>query len=147
MENVAAISRVWFDALFGSPELEAFCQDRFNAGLTVLLGVPEEDKAGQDIAPYIAIVPLTDNGGFEAEQDESTLCLDLGIYDAQRQRVGATSEILRGVESLGLFFSAVCQVLGETEYPPSRWEAETPTSIQNFFEAVCFFHVDRTRTI
>lgn len=147
MEEAHDIARIWFDALVGSSDLDAFCTERFGAGVNVLLGVPTEDKAGQDQAPYVAVVPLKDDGGYEVEQAESTIVLDLGIVDKQRIKVGANGLILRGHESLGLFVAAARNILAETDFPPSSWEIEAAPPMSHFFEAICFFKVDQDRTI
>ena len=146
MDESYEIAHSWFMALADSLALADFCQDNFATAPTVLLGFPMDDKPGQHIAPYVVVIPVEDQGGFEAKTSVSTVAVGMGLEDKATVQTGAAIEH-RGYQTVRLLEKVVLQVLEETDFPPSRWKGETGRPGRAYFERLTFYQIDQARTI
>jgi hypothetical protein len=146
MDESYDIAHSWLEALSSSLALANFCQDNFGKAPTIWLGYPMTDKPGQQIAPYVVVIPVKDSGGFEVAASVSTVLVGLGLVDKETEAVGDAVEH-RGYKTARLFEKAVLEVLGATAFPPSSWDGETAQPGHGYFERQTFYEIEQARTI
>lgn len=147
MDESYDIAFAWAKALASNTDLAAFCVQRFGKAQSVVLGFDPVEQRGEPDVPFLLVIPMTDRGGFEAEQAHSTVLVVLGLDDAETVQDASGAQIVRGFESLKLFETAARAVLGATDFPPSVWEAESSRPGESYFERHTFYQVIQDRTI
>jgi hypothetical protein len=146
MHESYEIARCWFEALSGSATLAQFCQARFGELPEITMGRRLGEQGGESKCPYVALLPLTDQGGFEVETATSEVAIGLGCIDQEEIAVG-TGVLLRGLESIREFERVVLTVLENTEIPPSSWSGRTAQPGRFYFERAVVYEINQDRTI
>jgi len=146
MAEVYDIVACWARELAQSANLAAFCAERFGSAPHVLLGYRNTGRPDERLAPWILLLPMEQDGGNEAENEESKVLLAFGVIDDQIVKSGALTE-LRGHASLKLFESAIRAVLSASDWPPGTWGGEYVQPADNYFEAHRIYIVTDTNTL
>lgn len=127
------IADAWSQALENDLELTEFCVDRFGKAPQIMLGVGFGDPLGEKDAPYIMVIPLRNQDGFEDDMAVSEVVLSMGVVDQTQETFGTRGTRARGYQSLSLLESHALRVLRDTDYAPSRWEGENDQPGKHFF--------------
>lgn len=147
MDESYEVAFAWAQALASNTDLAAFCVERFGKAQSVVLGFDPVEKRGEPDVPFLLVIPMTDKGGFEAKQGQSTVLVVHGLEDAQTLADDSGAAIVRGFQSISLFEAVVRAVLRETDFPPSAWEGESSRPGEAYFERHTFYQVIQDRTI
>ncbi|MBU1040140.1 MAG: hypothetical protein KKF77_03450 [Proteobacteria bacterium] len=141
------IADAWAQALEADTELTAFCVSRFGKAPQVMLGVGFGNALGENDTPYIMVIPLRNQDGFEEELAVPEVVLSIGVVDTTSETFGTRGIRARGYKSLDLFEGLILSVLKDTDYAPSRWEGENDQPGEYFFIRHIRYACDIPRTI
>jgi hypothetical protein len=146
MAEAYDIVKCWSEELAQSATLAAFCRERFGTGPHVLLGYALTSRPDERRAPWILLLPMEQDGGYEAEAEESRVLLAFGVIDSEVVTSGALTE-QRGHASIKLFEEAIRQVLSATDWPPSTWGGEYVQPADDYYEAHRIYTYHETNTL
>lgn len=92
MTSASCIAREWTKALESSVALNDFCRERFGREPSLFVSMDPRDLPGRKDCPYIALLPMGKKCGVEAEDEEFSLSVFLGIEDGTRRHEGRVFE-------------------------------------------------------
>lgn len=142
------IANAWALALEDDLGLAAFCTQRFGKAPQVMLGVGSgKNPLGEADAPYIMVIPLRNQDGFEEQTARPEIIVSFGLVDTTRETFGTNGTKARGYESIKLFEELVLAVLAATDFAPSRWEGENDQPGKHFFIRHIRYECDIPNTI
>ena len=141
------LANFWATEIEASETIAALCQALFGKAPLVRQGWRKGHELGEQDVPFVVVLPLSDEDGFEAEISTAKVVVTIGIVDREWIKFGANGQRSRGLESMERVEAALRDLLGETSDPPSRWTAEYEIPGPDFYVRSILYETDNLRTI
>ncbi|UZP67713.1 hypothetical protein N1030_01720 [Desulfovibrio mangrovi] len=135
MTTLTDIARAWAAALTTDAALAAWCE-QFGKPLSVFVAWPsgQDREWGRQDAPYVAIMPLGDKSGTDADEHEFELFLHLGL-EVHGNVEGVAWKEPKGFSAIEKDFSGlVLEAFAGTDFAPCAVQGETFPAQADFFE-------------
>lgn len=134
MELYALVEKIR-DAIKDAATIESWCDDAYDQGHTLYVGVDVDDPPPQTDYPVIVVIPFDQDRSIDQDFGLMTVIIDYAVYDETKTRTDNVVE-LAGVENILAFRAVVEGVLfaSTTDFGGAWIESapETLDVIENF---------------
>lgn len=132
--TVTDLARSWAECLAADAALAAFVADHGERPLTVLLGFDEAREFGAADCPYVAVQPVDETGGPEAEERGYSVAFYLGFTVDKKAVLESGVLTQPGVTLMASYATAVMTALEDHEAPPLRGDIRHWPPVNGYVE-------------